>query len=101
VLTFQTGDPVTVVSTFKNATGESFDPEVVTLEWGRPPSPTTWTYGTGQITRVSAGVYRATFTTLHLAGSSAVTCFAQFVGNLGNGVEPNNYASFKVYPRPL
>jgi hypothetical protein len=102
VLNVMTGDPVTVTGVFKDTAGNPFDPATVMLEWGRPRTPTTWTYGTGvQITKISTGVYQATFSTLGLAGSQATTCYAQFIGTDSGTFEPNNYADFQVHPRPL
>lgn len=68
------GTAVQTTATFKNPTGTTTDPTTVTLAWGNGGSVTTWTYGTGtEITKLSAGVYRAAIPTTTADETLSVT----------------------------
>jgi len=57
------GTGVKVTLTFTNPTGALTDPTTVTVKVKNGATVTTYAYGTGQITRVSSGVYVLTLTT--------------------------------------
>ena len=69
--TYYTGNLIVDTCTFTNESGEVTDPTTVTLEFTFLPSlvSTTWTVTSGQITKVSTGVYSANIDTTGQEGS--------------------------------
>jgi hypothetical protein len=93
------GSLVQTTVTFTNESGVATDPGSVTLTWGLPGEATTWTYGSGQITRVSTGVYQATFDTTNLATSAPTVAYYQWEGTAP--LQAIGWAALKVTPPPL
>jgi hypothetical protein len=63
------GTAVTTTCTFTTAAGALMDPSVITVSYrAGSAAAVTWTYGGGQITRVSQGVYTAELDTTNNAG---------------------------------